>query len=126
MVVADTDILIWILRQDHALVERFKSTLLETNGHVFITPVQVAEIYSGMRPKEKVKVETFIDALNILDIDKRMGKLAGDFLRTYGKSHSVTMADALVGAAAKVNVFKLWTMNKKHYPMFEGNEFYEG
>jgi hypothetical protein len=125
MVVADTDILIWILRQDQALVERFKNTLLETNGHVFITPVQVAEIYSGMRPKEKVKVETFIDALNILDIDKRMGKLAGEFLHHYGKSHSVTMADALVGAAAKVNVFKLWTMNKKHYPMFERGEFYE-
>lgn len=125
MVVADTDILIWILRQDQALVERFKNTLLETNGHVFITPVQVAEIYSGMRAKEKVKVETFIDALNILDIDKRMGKLAGEFLHNYGKSHSVTMADALVGAAAKVNVFKLWTMNKKHYPMFERSEFYE-
>ncbi len=125
MVVADTDILIWILRQDQALVERFKNTLLETNGHVFITPVQVAELFSGMRPKEKVKLETFIDALNILDIDRRMGKLAGEFLHTYGKSHSVTMADALVGAAAKVNVFKLWTMNKKHYPMFERGEFYE-
>jgi predicted nucleic acid-binding protein len=125
MLVADTDILIWILRQDHALVERFKNAVRETNGHIFITPVQVAEIYSGIRPKEKVRVETFIESLNILDIDKRMGKLAGEFLHDYGKSHLVTMADALVGAAAKVNVFKLWTMNRKHYPMFEANEFFE-
>ncbi len=125
MVVADTDILIWILRQDRALVERFKDAIRETSGHVFITPVQVAEIYSGIRPKEKVKVETFIESLNILDIDKRTGKLAGEFLHGYGKSHSVTMADALVGAAAKVNVFQLWTMNKKHYPMFEDDEFFE-
>ncbi len=124
MLVADTDILIWILRQDKALVERFKKVIRETNGHVFITPVQVAEIYSGIRPKEKVRVETFIDSLNILDIDKRMGQLAGEFLHNYGKSHSVTMADALVGAAAKVNVFKLWTMNRKHYPMFEDDEFF--
>ena len=124
MVVADTDILIWILRQDLALVERFKDAIRATNGHIFITPVQVAEIYSGIRPKEKVKVEIFIESLNILDIDKRIGKLAGEFLHDYGKSHSVTMADALVGAAAKVNVFLLWTLNKKHYPMFENDEFF--
>jgi|SRR5208337_3916707 len=124
MLVADTDILIWILRDDKTLVERFKEVLRETNGHVYITPIQVAEIYSGMRPKEKVRVETFIDSLNMLDIDKKMGQLAGQFLLDYGKSHSVTMADALVGAAAKINVFKLWTMNRKHYPMFEDDEFF--
>jgi predicted nucleic acid-binding protein len=124
MLVADTDILIWILRDDKALVERFKEVLRETNGHVYITPIQVAEIYSGMRPKEKIRVETFIDSLNMLGIDKRMGQLAGQFLLDYSKSHSVTMADALVGAAAKINVFKLWTMNRKHYPMFEDDEFF--
>jgi len=125
MVVADTDILIWILRQDHALVDRFKAAIVETNGHVYITPVQVAEIYSGIRPKEKLKVELFIESMNILDIDKKIGKLAGDFLHHYAKSHAMTMADALVGAAAKANVFKLWTLNKKHYPMFVRGEYFE-
>lgn len=125
MVVVDTDILIWILRQDQALVDRFKTAIVETNGHVYITPVQVAEIYSGIRPKEKLKVELFIESMNILDIDKNIGKLAGDFLHQYAKSHAMTMADALVGAAAKANVFKLWTMNKRHYPMFERGEYFE-
>jgi len=125
MVVADTDILIWVLRQDQALIERFKKAIVETNGHVFTTPVQVAEIYSGIRPKEKLKVESFVESLNLLDLDRRTGKLAGEFLHDYAKSHAVTMADALVGAAAKVNVFKLWTRNKKHYPMFENDEFFE-
>ncbi len=124
MLVVDTDILIWILRQDKSLIERFKEVVKETDGHIFITPVQVAEIYSGIRPKEKIKVVAFVDSLNIVDIDKKIGQLAGEFLQTYGKSHSVTMADALVGAAAKVNVFKLWTMNRKHYPMFDDDEFF--
>lgn len=124
MLVADTDILIWILRQDTALIERFKEAVRETNGHVYITPVQVAEIHSGLRPKEKIRVETFIDSLNVLSIDKRIGQLAGEYLHDYGRSHSVTMADALVGAAAKVNIFKLWTLNRKHYPMFKGSEFF--
>lgn len=125
MVVVDTDILVWILRQDQVLVDRFKTAIVETNGHVYITPVQVAEIYSGIRPKEKLKVELFIESMNILDIDKNIGKLAGDFLHQYAKSHAMTMADALVAAAVKANVFKLWTMNKKHYPMFERGEYFE-
>jgi predicted nucleic acid-binding protein len=124
MIVVDTDVLIWILRKDKALVERFKEVVRETGGNVFITPVQMAEIYAGVRPKEKVRVELFMESLNILDIDRRTGKLAGEFLHKYGKSHSVTMADALVASAAKVNILKLWTMNKKHYPMFEACEFF--
>lgn len=125
MIIVDTDILIWVLRQHEKLVPRFKSAVVETDGNIFITPVQVAEIYSGVRPKEKVKVENFIEALNTIDIDRRIGKLAGQFLQAYGKSHAVTMADALVGAAAKINVFKLWTLNRKHYPMFDDDEFFE-
>jgi predicted nucleic acid-binding protein len=46
-------------------------------------------------------------------------------LQKYGKSHAVTMADALVGAVARINAFKLWTLNKKHYPMFEAKDFFE-
>lgn len=125
MLVVDTDILIWVLRQDQTLIERFKNAVRETNGNIYITPIQVAEIYSGMRPKEKLRIETFIESLNTIDIDRRMGKLAGGFIHDYGKSHSVTMADAIVGAAAKVNIFRLWTLNKKHYPMFKGDEFFE-
>jgi predicted nucleic acid-binding protein len=124
MIVVDTDILIWILRKDKTLVERFKEAVRETGGNVFITPVQVAEVYSGVRPKERVRVELFMDSLNTIDIDGRMGKLAGEFIHKYGKSHSVTMSDALVGAAAKVNILRLWTLNKKHYPMFEAREFF--
>lgn len=62
---------------------------------------------------------------NIIDIDKEVGKLAGEFIRAYGKSHNVTMADALIGSAAKLNGFKLWTLNKKHYPMLEAKELLE-
>jgi predicted nucleic acid-binding protein len=125
MLLVDSDILIWILRREVTLVDRFKEVVKETEGQIYITPVQVAEIYYGMRPKERVTVEAFIDSLTVLDIDRRIGKLAGEFLSEYGKSHSVTMADALVAASARVNVFQLWTMNKKHYPMFRADEFFQ-
>jgi len=125
MIIIDTDILIWILRGDENIKRRFTELVLETKGYVFITPVQIAEIYTGIKEKEKIKTENFLESFNIIDIDKRIGKIAGELINKYGKSHNVTMTDALIGAAAKVNGFKLWTLNKKHYSMFEGNEFLE-
>jgi predicted nucleic acid-binding protein len=125
MIVVDTDILIWILKGNEAIKRGFTELVLETKGHVFITPVQTAEIYAGIKEKEKIKTENFLQSFNIIEIDKQVGKLAGEFINNYGKSHNVTLADALIGAAAKVNGFKLWTLNKKHYPMFEDNEFLE-
>jgi predicted nucleic acid-binding protein len=124
MLVIDSDILIWILRGNKEIMRFFAGVVAETEGYIFITPVQIAEIYKGIRPKEKAKVENFIDALNVLDIDKDIGKLAGNFMNEYGKSHDVTMADALIAASTKKHFLKLWTLNKKHYPMLEDKDFY--
>ena len=125
MIVIDSDVLIWILRENEAVKTRFTELVVETNGYVFITPVQVAEIYAGIREKEKIRTERFLESLNIINIDKEVGKLAGEFIRVCGKSHNVTMADALIGSAARLNGFKLWTLNKKHYPMLEAKELLE-
>lgn len=124
MVVIDSDILIWILRGDENIKLRFTKLVAETDGYVFITPVQIAEVYSGIREKERVKTESFFESLNVIDIDKEIGKLAGEFMSKYGRSHNVTMSDALIGAAAKIQGFKLWTLNRKHYPMLKDDEFF--
>jgi predicted nucleic acid-binding protein len=123
MIIVDTDVLIWILRGDRMVGETFKKVVAETKGYIFITPIQIAEIYKGLRTKEKLKVETFLETLNVIDIDKNIGRIAGEFLNKYESSHNVTIADAIIGASAKINLFKLWTLNKKHYPMFVDKEF---
>lgn len=125
MVVVDTDILIWILRGDLNVKEKFKATVTNTGGEVYITPVQAAEIYSGMRPKEREATESFMESLPVLALDGETGKLAGEFIRNYGKSHNVTLADAFIAASVKARAFTLWTLNKKHYPMLSAKEFFE-
>lgn len=70
-----------------------------------------------------MKAENFLQSFNIIEIDKQVGRLAGEFINKYGRSHNVTIADAIIGAATKANGFKPWTLNKKHYPMFEDSEF---
>lgn len=125
MIVIDTDVLIFILRGNESIKRRFTDLVVETEGYVFITPIQIAEIYAGLREKEKIKTGHFLESFSVIDIDKRVGEVAGVFINRFRKSHNVTMGDSLIGAATKINGFKLWTLNKKHYPMFEEKEFYD-
>jgi predicted nucleic acid-binding protein len=104
MTVIDTDILIWILKGNESIKRRFTELVTETKGYVFITPIQIAEIYAGIREKERIKTKNFLESFNIIDIDKEIGEAAGEFINRYRKSHSVTMADALTGAATKVKL----------------------
>ena len=124
MIVIDTDVLIWLLRGNEKVKEMFKKAIEETEGLLYITPIQIVEILAGMREKEREKTQKLLDSFSVIEIDKEIGKLAGEFVKRYGKSHSVKLADALIGAATIVRGMKLWTFNKKHYPMFNEKEFY--
>jgi len=125
MIVVDTDVLIWVLRGRKDIVERFRELTIQFNGQIFITPVQIAEIYAGLKDNEREKVEVFIRALKSLPIDHDTGILAGQFMKRFRKSHNVTLADSLIAATAKVHSLKLWTLNRKHYPMFSPDEMVE-
>jgi len=124
MIVVDSDIIIWILRGDTQMSEMFKKATVDMDGNMFVTPVQIAEVFAGVLPKEKTMVENFFSSLGVIAINDKIGKLAGEFMNLYRKSHSLTLADALVAAAAKLNGCRLWTNNKKHYPMIEKDEMF--
>jgi predicted nucleic acid-binding protein len=123
MIVVDTDILIWILRGKPEILERFKSLSGETKGNLFITPIQITEIYAGIRNDELVKTEIFLKSFQFLAIDFEIATLSGNFINKYNKSHNVTLADAVTASCAKSNNLKIWTLNKKHYPMLIDEEF---
>lgn len=124
MIIVDTDVLIWVLRGQENWVSQFEKTVLDVQGNVFITPVQTAEIYAGVRSKEERAVKDFLTSLRSLDLTSEIGKLAGRYMNDYGKSHGVTLADSLIAASAVVKGLKLWTANKKHYPMLRGSDFH--
>jgi predicted nucleic acid-binding protein len=52
-------------------------------------------------------------------IGSETGRLAGEFLRIYAKSHGLHVADALIAAGACLRAAALWTRNRKHFPMKE-------
>lgn len=125
MIILDTDILIWVLRKNKEIKNKLIKATLETDGGLYITPIQIAEIDAGIRASEEKIIKKFLNSFNIIPIDVQIGELAGRFINQYRKSHSVEIADAIIAAASIVNNFKLWTLNKKHYPMIKKENFYE-
>lgn len=123
MIIIDSDILIWLLRGDKKIKEEFKKTAEEESGLFCITPIQISEVLAGLREKERDRTELFLDSFNILDIDYKIGKIAGGFMNKYQKSHGIMIADALISACVAQYNTKLWTKNKKHYPMLGKKDF---
>ncbi|RZV40536.1 MAG: type II toxin-antitoxin system VapC family toxin [Candidatus Acidulodesulfobacterium acidiphilum] len=101
LIIFDTDIIIWILRGKETIVTDAKRLSEETSGKIYITPIQVAEVYSGMTDKEERKTRKLIESFYFLDINKRIGELAGIYINKYRKSHQIELADAIIGASAK-------------------------
>jgi predicted nucleic acid-binding protein len=125
VIVVDTDILIWILRGNADVVQQFKAAVAATGGFVYITPVQVAEVFAGMREGEVIKTRDFLQSMLLLPLDYRIGEEAGTFLNQFKGSHGVTLADSMIAAATRCNALKIWTFNRKHYPMLDTNDFWE-
>ncbi|HEY3352642.1 MAG TPA: type II toxin-antitoxin system VapC family toxin [Polyangia bacterium] len=115
-IVADSDVLIQVLRGD-AVTAGALQRCLAAGRKVVVTPVTVAEVRAGVRRGEEARVALFLDAFDCLRVDRAIGETAGDFLRRYSASHDVELGDALIAACAAVEGCQLWTLNRKHYPM---------
>jgi predicted nucleic acid-binding protein len=79
--------------------------------------VSLAEIFAGLRRGEEEVTEAFFAARGDVVIDAAAGRRAGAYLSRYRGSHGVEIADALIAAAASTAGLRLWTRNRRHYPM---------
>lgn len=112
----DSDVVIAWLRRDEGVVAWLKER--EAAGDVLgWTPVSIAEIGAGMRPREAFVMSDLIRVLHCVELDERVGRKAGAYRSHYGTSHGVEIADALIAAAAHVHGLTLCTRNLRHYPM---------
>lgn len=125
MIIIDSDILIWLLRGNLEIKKQFDNQIINNKGLIFVTPVQVTEITASLKENEKMDTEIFLSSMHCIAIDYKTGQLAGYYLNKYKKSHGIMMADALIAAAAYLHNLKIWTLNKKHYPMFKETDFFK-
>jgi len=109
----DTDILIWYLRGNKRAYE-----LIHSIGDFAISSITYMELIQGMRNKEELK--RFKQALKqwrvkILFINEEISALALFYVEEYFLSHSMQLADALIGATCINYGMTLYTANDKHY-----------
>ena len=116
-VLIDSDILTEVSRgRDKAIVSGWIE-LGRSDSLILISAISVAELWAGARPSEYKALEALFEALNCVAVDAAVGRLAGEYLRRYRKSHAVELGDALIASTAVTSGAKLWTRNRKHYPM---------
>jgi predicted nucleic acid-binding protein len=113
----DTCILIDVLRGREPAVT-YVSGLKSTPA---ICAITATELIAGARGKrEEEAIDRILATYEIAEIDLEIARLAGEYVRDFGKSHGVDPVDALVAATAKTKELDLATLNIKHFPMFKG------
>lgn len=113
----DTDIIIWYMRDNSAAIE-----LLDSNRGFFISVVTYMELVQGMKNKEErqaLKTGLALWRAKILHIDEAISTKAMLFVEQYFQSHSMQLADALVGTTALLQKLPLHTGNLKHFSAFK-------
>ena len=118
-VLVDSDVLIEVCRGRNPQLTARWLELGASDALVLYTPVSVAELWAGARPREHAALQALFDALECVPATAQTGRRAGEFLHQYRASHGVELGDALIAAAAASAGAHLWTRNRKHYPMKE-------
>jgi predicted nucleic acid-binding protein len=115
--VIDTDVLIWYMKGNQNAYK-----VIENSKHFFISVVTYMELVQGMRDKNELN--NLRRALNawgskILYISEEISVKAMFFVEQHFLSHSIQLADALIGATAISNGLPILTGNDKHYKILK-------
>ena len=116
--IIDTDVLIWYSRGQQEAIN-----LIHSLDKFSISVVTYIEIIQGVRDKKELN--SFKKGLGVLkaqviQIDEFISTKAMFFVEQYTLSHSMALADALIGATAVIKQVPLVTCNKKHYKHLPG------
>lgn len=79
------------------------------------------ELLAGVRAGERDGLEQLFAALDWVPVTEEIARRAGEFARSYRRSHSnIGAVDYLLAGTATVLGADLVTLNVKHFPMFDG------
>jgi len=110
----DTCILINHFRGDAATTE----FLIENRGKMKISSVTDMEISQGIRNKTELRIyEKLLQELSIqiVDLNEEMSVKARLWVRSYGLSHGLYLADALIAATASALGYPLISFNREDF-----------
>ncbi len=115
--IIDTDVLIWYMKGNKKAFD-----VIENSKSFSISVVTYIELVQGMRNKSELN--TLRKSLHawkseILYISEEISVKAMFFIEQHYLSHSIQIADALIGATAIAYGQTILTANDKHYKMLK-------
>lgn len=109
----DTDVLIWYLRGNQKAYQ-----LIHKLDPFCISSVTYMELVQGMRNKDELRaLQKTLRAWDVktIFVNEEISAKALFYVEEYFLSHSMQLADALIGATATSHGMILITANDKHY-----------
>ena len=113
----DTDVLIWYLKGNENAYQ-----IIENSSNFFISVVTYMELVQGMRNKKELnnlRKALHIWNAKILYISEEISVKAMFYVEQHFLSHSMQLADALIGATAITYGNPVLTGNDKHYKVLK-------
>jgi predicted nucleic acid-binding protein len=88
-------------------------------GHTLACcPINITEVYAGLRPKEETATEELLSSLQHFPISPRAARLAGELKREYArKGVTLNLGDVIIAAVAIHHGLTLLTDNLRGFPM---------
>lgn len=113
----DTSVIIDALNRKRGRWELLAS-LIEAGDTLACSVVTLTEIYAGIRPKEFLLTERFLDGLEHYEVDSRLARYAGLLKNEWAsKGRTLGVVDMLIAATALAHELILMTDNRKDFPM---------
>ena len=116
-VLMDTDVLIWYLRGNK---EAYK--LIHSLPHICISSVTYMELVQGMRNKDELRtLQKTLKQWNVktIYVNEEISAKAMFYVEQHFLSHSMQLADALIGATAIAYGNPVLTGDDKHYKVLK-------
>jgi predicted nucleic acid-binding protein len=113
----DTTVLIDVSR-NHQPTRSKVQALLSSGEDLGVSPVSIAEFYSGLREGERTAAEAFFQSIRTWDLDHSIAVRAGDLRRALSRQgRTVALPDALIAATALVVDAVVLTSNVRHFSL---------
>ena len=112
MILLDTNVLIEILKNDRATIERVAAL----SPPLVISSITAMELFFGARNKEETRMlERFIERFRLAHVETPVSLAALKLVRRYAKSHALDIPDALIAATALHHKLPLFTYNVRDF-----------
>ena len=94
--------------------------LLDQGHTLACCPVNITEIYAGMRPGEEAATRAFLASMEFFPVTATIAAQAGTIRRDWRqKGQTLSYTDVTIAAVALAYDLPLLTDNRKHFPMAE-------